>query len=193
MDAVNPIYTTIFTFPRKHPNCCTITELIKTCQYLGLDTQGKNKQELKAILAPCWITSTVICNPPHRIEMVFQKQLYYVNSSMIYCDSFCKIYDNNTREIYKIERDRGSHTANYNKITKEWKMYNKLNRRMLLTMNMKEINRLRQCIFYLEFEHVYKYSLLMCKNDILISDIAQCIRNVYFDYLSLPPIVYKVL
>ena len=84
---------TLFTFPLKNPKYSNINELRKTCTYLGILTENKNKTDLVRLVNDCY--------SKYRIEINFQGKSYYVNTKYHY-KSFIKTYDDVYREVYKL-------------------------------------------------------------------------------------------
>ena len=91
---------TLFTFPRKNPKYSNMNELKKTCTYLGINHDNKNKTDLITVLDGYYskYNSELL---PSRIEINFQGKSYYVNTHYYY-KSFIKTYDDVYREVYKL-------------------------------------------------------------------------------------------
>ena len=165
---------TLFTYPRKNPKYSKISELVKTTQYLGLQCHSKKKSDLSDLLQGYYK------DLPLRIHIEHNNISYYVNHNCHY-KKFLKTYDDQYREVYQLD----SSTIRYSKTKKEWDLPKFLRRNKRL-----DLTRLRNIYIFLEFEHLFMSLYLQ---DIIIKDIFTYMMTLYRNYVSLPPIIYKVL
>jgi hypothetical protein len=165
---------TVFTFPRKNPQYYNIKELRKTCYYLGLPHQNKNKQELIKLIMPY--------NLPNRVQIHYNHIFYYVNCQNQSIKSFIKINDD-LLTTYKLSfhKSKLSYLCFYDKKTNEWFTNTNFKTKNYKTtiIDQKDLFHLQQGYLFIELIDIYvKYKLLFI-NNIIIKDIFIHFNTIY--------------
>jgi hypothetical protein len=180
------MYYTLFTFPLKNTKSSTISQLKKTCKYLGIDYTDLSKSQLISTVTPYY--KEIL---PYRVQININNTFYWINTEIEY-KSIIKLKENNYREKYLVTSRRGrfSFIVRYKKHTCIWE---RETNRIIYPKLEKLLKQIRNIRLYLELQQLYLLGKYMVNNNILLLDIFTYIICLYQDYYKLQPMVINIL
>jgi hypothetical protein len=170
---------TVFTFPKKNPKYYNIKELKKTCQYLNLDYNKLNKQELIILVTDHYHLL------PNRVQIQYNNIFYYINNYSR-LKSFIKIKEDEYHIRYDVRfhKSKTNYQCFYNKYTNKWELQIMFKTKMCdidLFIKGSDLHHLRKGYLFIEYLDIYlKYKLLL-QNGLIIKDILTNMTHILYN------------